>query len=97
MTSNFQIIPLLAWTLLFLLVGVIYALPMIIAAYRHDRHETAIDVLDLYGGWTGVGWLIALVWSLRDKVRRTDARPEIESQARAPPSRLACHHHHRHR
>ncbi len=66
--------PLLAWTLVFLVVGVIYALPMFIAAYRHDRHETAIDVLDLYGGWTVVGWLIALVWSLTDKVRQADAR-----------------------
>ncbi len=74
MTSNFQIIPLLVWSLLFLLVGVIYALPMIIAAYRHDRHETAIGALDLYTGWTVVGWLAALVWSLIDPSREADVR-----------------------
>ncbi len=49
MTSDPFILSLVVWTLLLLVVGVIYALPMFIAAYRHDRHETAIDVLDLYG------------------------------------------------
>ncbi len=85
MTSDFSIMPLVVWTLLLLLVGVIYALPMFIAAYRHDRHETAIDVLDLYGGWTGVGWVIALFWSLRDKVRRTDARQSEASLRKEVP------------
>ncbi len=40
-----------------------YFAPAVIALLRNHRQRTAIFVLNLFGGWTGFGWLIALVWS----------------------------------
>ncbi len=48
-----------------LIVGIlgIYFLPSIVA-YRRQHHNTmAIFILDLFLGWTFLGWVIALVWS----------------------------------
>lgn len=44
--------------------AVIYFLPTIIAAARHKKQALAIFLLDLFAGWTGVGWLGALIWSV---------------------------------
>jgi len=44
-----------------------YFLPSIVAGYRKHRNTTAIFVLNLLGGWTGVIWLGALVWSLLEE------------------------------
>ena len=50
-------------TIIFLIAIVIYFLPAIIASSRHHRNQNAIFVLNLFLGWTLVGWVIALVWS----------------------------------
>ena len=60
---------LLAILLISVLMGVVYALPTIIADYRNDRHLITIWVLNFFGGWTVVGWTAALIWSLTDNVR----------------------------
>jgi hypothetical protein len=41
-----------------------YFLPTIIALVRQKRNTIAILVLNLFLGWTFVGWVVALVWSL---------------------------------
>jgi len=40
-----------------------YLLPWIVAASRNHHQRDAICMLTLFGGWTGVGWLAALVWA----------------------------------
>jgi uncharacterized membrane protein HdeD (DUF308 family) len=51
--------------LLLLLVGIVlYFAPALTAVYREHRNTTAIFALNLLAGWTFVGWVIALVWSL---------------------------------
>ena len=40
----------------------IYFLPTIVA--RHKRNATAIFALNLLLGWTLIGWIVSLVWSL---------------------------------
>ena len=50
-------------SVLVLLVGG-YLLPSIVAWSRDHPNGTAIFVLNVLGGWSFVGWLIALVWSL---------------------------------
>ncbi|MBF0247884.1 MAG: superinfection immunity protein [Alphaproteobacteria bacterium] len=40
-----------------------YLLPALIANSRNHHQATAIFVLNLFAGWSGVCWLIALVWS----------------------------------
>jgi len=44
---------------------VLYFLPAIIAFARGKRDAGAILVLNLFLGWTAIGWVIALVWALR--------------------------------
>jgi Superinfection immunity protein len=44
---------------------VLYFLPAIIAFARSKRDAVSILVLNLLLGWTMIGWVIALVWALR--------------------------------
>lgn len=54
--------------LIILVLGfVIYFLPAIIVANRDHRHWLAIQILNLILGWTVLGWIVALVWSLMDQ------------------------------
>ena len=39
----------------------VYFLPAIIA--HNKKNATAITVLNLFTGWTVVGWVVALVWA----------------------------------
>jgi hypothetical protein len=47
--------------LILILAACIYFLPAIIG--RHKRNSGAIFALNLFAGWTFVGWIIALVWA----------------------------------
>jgi hypothetical protein len=42
-----------------------YFLPTILAAARSKRDAGAIFVLNLFLGWTFLGWIVALVWALK--------------------------------
>ena len=49
----------------FLLLGIgLYFLPAIIAAARQTHNATAILLLNLFLGWTIVGWLVALLMAI---------------------------------
>ena len=41
----------------------IYFTPTIIAYSREKRNANAILVLNIFLGWTIIGWLIALIWA----------------------------------
>ena len=41
--------------------GVLYFLPAIIAAARHTHNSTGILLLNIFLGWTLVGWFVALL------------------------------------
>ena len=45
-----------------------YFLPSIVAFARSKRDAGAILVLNLFLGWTAIGWVIALVWALKQDV-----------------------------
>jgi hypothetical protein len=45
-----------------------YFLPAILAFARNKRDTTSILLLNLFLGWTFVGWVIALVWALKQDV-----------------------------
>jgi hypothetical protein len=47
--------------ILFLLV--VYFLPTIIGAIRKKKNLTAIFLVNLFLGWSIVGWIVALVWA----------------------------------
>ena len=44
---------------------VLYFLPAILAFGRSKRDAVSILVLNLFLGWTAMGWIIALVWALK--------------------------------
>lgn len=47
------------------IVGVgLYFLPSILAAARQTHNATGIFLLNLFLGWTGIGWLIAFILAL---------------------------------
>lgn len=41
----------------------LYMLPAIIAGARNHKNASAIAVLNIFTGWTFIGWVIALVWA----------------------------------
>lgn len=46
-----------------------YFLPAFIAWARRHRNSVAIFLLTLLLGWTGIGWIVALVWSFTANVK----------------------------
>lgn len=54
-----------ALVILLMLVGVaIYIIPTIIALARRHSQKVPIILVNILLGWTLVGWIVALVWSL---------------------------------
>jgi hypothetical protein len=47
---------------------VMYFLPTIIALARSKRDITAILLLNLFLGWSVIGWVVALVWAVKTDV-----------------------------
>ncbi|HET7441721.1 MAG TPA: superinfection immunity protein [Terriglobales bacterium] len=41
----------------------IYFLPTIVALVRHKQNVVSILLLNLFLGWTLIGWIVALVWA----------------------------------
>jgi Superinfection immunity protein len=42
----------------------VYFLPFLVALARHNVSTGGILVVNLLFGWTGIGWVLALVWAL---------------------------------
>ena len=49
--------------LLVLIVILLYFIPSFGAASRNHRNKAAIIVLNIFLGWSVIGWIAALVWS----------------------------------
>ncbi len=46
--------------------GTIYLLPYLIAFEKRKRNLTAILFLDIFAGWTVIGWIAAMTWALME-------------------------------
>lgn len=44
----------------------VYFLPSVIACTRDHNNAGAITVLNLFAGWTAIGWIVSIVWSMTD-------------------------------
>ena len=44
----------------------LYFVPTIIAVVRKQPNSLAIFIVNLLLGWTVIGWVVALVWSVID-------------------------------
>jgi len=58
--QNFTVLGLLTVILIF----TVYFLPTLIAFIRQHKNKLAISLLNLLLGWTVLGWVISLVWSV---------------------------------
>ena len=47
---------------------VMYFLPSIIALIKSKRDTLAIFLLNLFLGWSVIGWVVALVWAAKTDV-----------------------------
>ncbi len=54
-------------TFLFLISAALYFIPTIIAFNRRKGNRNAILVLNIFLGWTFIGWIVALVWALSNE------------------------------
>jgi hypothetical protein len=46
----------------------LYFLPSIIALARNKRDTLAIFLLNLFLGWSVIGWFVALIWAAKNDV-----------------------------
>jgi len=64
---NERMVALYKFTLWMLALGILafflYFLPTIIARSRGHHNTMAVFVLNLFLGWTFVGWVVAMVWA----------------------------------
>ena len=49
------------------ILSLFYFLPFAIAFYKKRVNTGAIFALNLFLGWTLIGWVISLVWALKDE------------------------------
>ena len=62
-----------------------YFLPGIIAAARHKRNTASVFALNLFLGWTLIGWVIALVWALAHDTPPAPPVTVVYQQPATPP------------
>lgn len=48
----------------FVITVLAYFVPTLVAYLRKHRNRQVIGWLNLLFGWTGIGWVLCLVWSL---------------------------------
>ena len=51
----------------FILLAGLYFLPTIVATTRKVRHQGSVVVINLFLGWTLIGWVVALSMACRTK------------------------------
>lgn len=49
---------------------VLYFLPTFIASVRECKSDKGISKLNFFFGWTGIGWLLALLWAMFGEVKK---------------------------
>jgi hypothetical protein len=57
----------LLFAVLITLLSLFYFLPFAIAFHKKRTNTGAIFALNLFLGWSLIGWVVALVWALKDE------------------------------
>lgn len=57
-----------------------YLLPSLVAFARHHRNDNSICVINIFLGWTILGWIICLAWSFSSNVaeQQDDSRVGVK-------------------
>jgi type VI protein secretion system component VasK len=69
--------------LLLVLVCCLYFLPGIFAHVRNHASMGGIWLLNIFLGWTGLGWLIALIWAFSGRHPSRQEEREDRAEKRA--------------
>ena len=46
----------------------LYFLPSIIALNKKDKNIVTIIIINLFLGWTVIGWIFTLIWVIKNKI-----------------------------
>ena len=57
-------------SLIFLVIFVLYFIPAIVALKRDHPSKGGIIVLNIFLGWTFIGWVVSLAWSFSSTGRQ---------------------------
>lgn len=69
-------------TIVLLLIGLfLYFLPTIGAVMEKKKNATAIFAVNLFFGWTLIGWVVALVWALTKEDKKETTPVQTKSDA----------------
>ena len=47
----------------------IYFIPSVVATKRQHSNRLAINILNIFLGWTFLGWVIALIWACMNPIQ----------------------------
>jgi hypothetical protein len=73
--------------LLFVFAFLLYISPLWVASDRKHPNQASITILNLLLGWTGVGWVAALIWAYSD----ASAKPVVLlTQTSSGPATRKC-------
>lgn len=62
----------------------LYFIPFIIAGLRRHQSWMAVGALNVFLGWTFLGWIAALVWSLTGVKPKPAHKPEKDTSNHHP-------------
>lgn len=75
---------------LFIIIGgIVYFLPSIAASDK--KNNSGVFILNLFFGWTLLGWVLALIWAV-SKEKKEDRRPCPFCKESIKPQALICPH-----
>lgn len=57
-------------------IGILYFIPYGLAKSRNHPSTTGIGLLNLLLGWSGLGWLVALIWAASGKPGESGPTPD---------------------
>ncbi len=66
----------------------IYFIPVFVAASNDHKNSTGILILNLFLGWTVIGWIGALIWAVTNPT--ATPAPASASTAEATPATRPC-------
>ena len=72
--ANGMILIIIIWGILGLL---IYFIPTFIARKKNHLQKTAITLVNIFLGWTFVGWVVALVWAVMKQPESAGQKLEV--------------------
>jgi Superinfection immunity protein len=63
---------LMHWVIVLIILGLIFV-PTYIAFARKLQRRVAILILNILVGWTGIGWIVLLIWSVASSATERQA------------------------